>query len=141
MFIRGHCIMKAIPFQGLFGLFSQIKPARRFYPEKRNILSKSIRFDNIFPTFVHEKSTARLRGAFAYGLCAMKNREILGGCAASRISWCGTRQSVKYLSQKVGYLAGVAFSCISRIAPVKPAACGRPRNFPPQITAFILCLL
>ena len=33
---------------------------------------------------------------------------------------------------KEATLAGVPFSCVSRVSPVKPSACGRVRNPPPQ---------
>ncbi len=39
---------------------------------------------------------------------------------------------------RYGHPAGVQFSCISRVSPVKPSACGRGRNLPPQMTYFYL---
>ena len=39
------------------------------------------------------------------------------------------------------YLAGVPFSCISRVTPVKPSACGRVRNLPPQVISFPFILI
>lgn len=37
-----------------------------------------------------------------------------------------------------GHSAGVSFFCISRIAPVKPAACGQGRILPPRMTLLII---
>ena len=41
----------------------------------------------------------------------------------------------------IGHPAGVQFSCISRVSPVKPSACGRGRTLPPRMTLFIVFLL
>ena len=49
--------------------------------------------------------------------------------------------AVNKFSDIGGYLAGVPFSCISRVSPVSTIGVWSGRNLPPQISAFILSSL
>lgn len=60
-------------------------------------------------------------------------------CVRSRHYGIGIIKAQPKRLRFYGHSAGVPFSCISRIAPVKPAACGRGRILPPRMTLLIIC--